>query len=397
MGGGDTIVVLTPAPNRLATSKGDDAMISVTIQSIAAKFIDKRVVFATASDDADRRALMLGLNSARLFDGVGIEHAYRATLALNPSHIVVIGADVIDGTYDPAFSLRLVAVADLIARRGVPASILGFSVSKKPFRKMAKVFDAASTAVLFNLRDPVSYFRFKAMTSASSRLTADIAFLLPKETSAEVGDIAEWVDLERSAGRIVVGFNVHPAVLPLGRRNELAQLVKMTLRVIHKLADDHAISFVLLPHDFGGGAADSIVLEQIDYALKKTPNVRFIHSRVELRARNIKAFVSRLDAVISARMHLAIASLGSGVPVYGINYKDKMEGLFQHFGQGSESYSDVEDLLVDPSVPEKVSKFVREIDMRRASIAYKLPNVRELARLNFDVLDSAACRVNGPR
>lgn len=39
-----------------------------------------------------------------------------------------------------------------------------------------------------------------------------------------------------------------------------------------------------------------------------------------------------LDAVVTGRMHLAIACLGQSVPAACISYQDKVEGLYQLLG-----------------------------------------------------------------
>ena len=49
-------------------------------------------------------------------------------------------------------------------------------------------------------------------------------------------------------------------------------------------------------------------------------------------ARQVKAISGHCDLILSGRMHLAIASLGQGVPVVCLTYQDKFEGLMEHFG-----------------------------------------------------------------
>jgi polysaccharide pyruvyl transferase WcaK-like protein len=54
----------------------------------------------------------------------------------------------------------------------------------------------------------------------------------------------------------------------------------------------------------------------------------------------MKYVAGEMDAVLTGRMHLAIAALGCGVPVACITYQGKFEGLFEHF--------DLPPLMLDP-------------------------------------------------
>ena len=49
---------------------------------------------------------------------------------------------------------------------------------------------------------------------------------------------------------------------------------------------------------------------------------------------SVRRLVRGLDFVIAGRMHLAIACLAEGVPVAGVTYQGKFEGLFGYFELG---------------------------------------------------------------
>lgn len=83
-------------------------------------------------------------------------------------------------------------------------------------------------------------------------------------------------------------------------------------------------------------------------------------------------------------MHLAIAALGSGTPVLGLNHKDKMEGLFQHFGLSANHALPTARTIGTGALPSALSAFVAELPQLRAAVAARLSHVKEQAARNFD-------------
>ena len=61
----------------------------------------------------------------------------------------------------------------------------------------------------------------------------------------------------------------------------------------------------------------------------ETDSVYFLKNKPS--AAGIKAVVQELDVVMTGRMHIAIATLGSQKPLGCLVYQGKFEGLFRHF------------------------------------------------------------------
>ena len=89
-----------------------------------------------------------------------------------------------------------------------------------------------------------------------------------------------------------------------------------------------------------------------------------------------------MDLILTSRMHLAIAALGSGVPVACMPYLGKFEGLLKHFG--------FDGITIEPDravVPAELSAFLLSVLPRREAlrrqVAERLPDVRQAALLNL--------------
>src|SRR5690606_31433485 len=98
-----------------------------------------------------------------------------------------------------------------------------------------------------------------------------------------------------------------------------------------------------------------------------------------------KRVVSSVDLLITGRMHLAIAAMSQGVPAFGLAYKDKFEGLMQHFSLTDNLIPREETLL-----PDSLFKFLTHaIDQHanaRTKVCSRLPEVNERALANLNSL-----------
>src|SRR5690606_38460727 len=99
-------------------------------------------------------------------------------------------------------------------------------------------------------------------------------------------------------------------------------------------------------------------------------------------AAEVKTLCRELDFILTARMHLAIAALGSGTPAAAFDYHEKFTGLFRWFELPH---------LVQPGdaalLPTEIADLIKELSRShtslRAHIERILPQVKDRARLNF--------------
>ncbi len=219
---GVRVVLVPPDPMLLTASRGDEAMLGSTLHHLRDALRADEIHVVTCSERADEAARALGVQPLRVLDDAGLRKGLDALLRIRPTHVWTLGADTIDGHSDPNFSMRLVALADLGARLGADARVLGFSFSANAHPRLHAVYDAVHPELQFNVRDPHSFERFQRFTSARSRLVADTAFLLePEPSSVRTRAARAWIAERRDAGDTVVALNFHPLLLPLAQRHEL--------------------------------------------------------------------------------------------------------------------------------------------------------------------------------
>lgn len=380
------IVLVPPDPLLFNASTGDMAMISVVMNYCRETWAEARFVVLTAGDVADEKVRQAGAIPCRVLDGrLSLTVAVTRIVSHEPTHCVTIGADVLDGSYDPVFSSLLLVITDMLARRGVRCVVTGFSVSAKPYPGLRAVFDEACHDIVFNLRDPVSYERFGRLSSARCAVVADVAFLLkPQKDSALVRSVGDWVDAQRAQGRRILGVNIHPLLLELVDRQNIDKVVRNLAALLIELVEKESLSLMLVEHDFRGASADAHCLAPLHNMLKPRVGEHLFFSKDRLDAKEIKAAVSMFDGVISGRMHLMIASLGVGVPVFGIEYKGKMLGLLNHVGLNAKSLTTAYEIISDPlAVRQKLSVFLEELDTTRSAVVAKGPVLKAMSSLNF--------------
>lgn len=361
-------------------------MISAVMHFCRETWPDARFVVLTAGDVADEQVRQAGAVPCRVLDGsLSFAETMTRIVSHEPTHCVTIGADVLDGSYDPVFSALLLMITDMLARRGVKCVVTGFSVSASPYPGLGTVFNETCQDIVFNLRDPVSFKRFGRLSRARCELVADVAFLLkPQMDSVLVRGVGDWVDVQRAKGRRIVGVNVHPLVLELVDRHEIDKVVRNLAALLIELVEEASLSLMLVEHDFRGTSADAHCLGPLYDLLEPRVGEFVFLSKDRLDAKEIKAAVSKFDGVISGRMHLMIASLGGGVPVFGIEYKEKMVGLLNHVGLSAESLTTAREIISDPvAVRQKLSVFLADLDATRAAVVAKGPALKAMSSLNF--------------
>lgn len=382
------ILVVPSDPATLVGARGDEAMMSAVLDTVQASRRLDKVLVLTATDEASAAALASGMQPLQVwrFDGP-LGPMVDAIDAHAPASVVVIGADIMDGYYSPGTTLRVLALADLSRRRGAHVTITGYSFNEHPSPVLAAAFERVDAGVALNLRDPISLDRFRRFCRASPVEVADVAFLLTPDASApEVADLATWADARRSSGQVVVAINLHPMLVKDASEAQIDALVTRVSQAMAAFSRDRSIAWLLLPHDFRGAQGDDVCLEPVERRLRSEPDVEVRRLHTALSAAQLKAVAACVDGVLTGRMHLAIAALGSGVPVGGFTYQDKFQGLLRHFDLPTDLLLSPAEMLEPQRIETLLARFVDALPALRAQVAAKLPHVRELSARNLEPL-----------
>jgi len=385
------LLILPSDPWTLVGAKGDEAMMQAVTTRLRQYSADLQVGVITATPGAEAAAGQLAFASVPAWDCTLAEAATQIK-AFDPDAMVVLGADVLDGYYNPVTASRMLLLADVAARQGVRVSILGFSFNNRPSSLVKPVFEGLSKRVAINLRDRVSFDRFHSFCNAPCRLVADSAFMLEADFSGDtVQAVEHWSTSRRAAGDVIVGFNMHPMLFRHASAAQINALVKSAVSSLRAVAQRRPVSILLLSHDYRGHDGDDVCLAPIALALADELGPRLNYPTTRFSAAQLKAMASFTDGVVTGRMHLAIATLGMGRPVAALTYQDKFQGLFAHF-----EYP--ERFLLTPAAAADASKltamveeFVDRLQELTQCVREHLPAVREASFVNLErVLPSNA-------
>jgi len=384
--GGPRRVLIAPAdPGSLVGSCGDEAMIEALKTMAAEAHPDVAIHILVDGPHACGMAASLGMTPIDIWGRDDFVHSL-VTLLREQCYAAVIGvgADIIDGFYGPPTPAKILVTLDVAARLGIPAVVLGASFSTKPDFRLKPFFDRLDPGVQLLIRDPISLARAQAFTTAPSELVADSAFML--RASEPDPETLKWVQARRAEGKQVIGFNIHPMLLRRAHDDPEKLLIDPAFASLVDVTVDTAVAWLLIPHDNREICSDHSILAPLYERLKTRldGNVQLFDRHRS--AAELKAIAGTLDGVVTGRMHLAIASLGTGTPVLCIAYQDKFEGLLRHFDLPSDSLLGLKQLHQPEIFADRIRTFLGETRELRRHVAEHWPQVLDYSRRNFDVL-----------
>lgn len=357
-------------------SLGDQAMVDVLVTQAAGLFRRPPVVLPSSYHT---RSESHGID----FDA-GVQQRIRGALeVMRARHMLIVGADILDGHYGKVGIGRRLTLAHLAHRCGVKVRVVGCSFSTAPHPQTIKRLQQMPWLEIL-ARDPVSRDRMQAALGRNIRLVADVAFLLePALHTAHAKAGAEWISRQRQGNRQVFALNVSGHAfsrLPQGALEVFADIVA------ERLAHEGNVAAIVVPHDWRPGeAGDLDVCRTLYEALEKRPEIESHLLADPIPAWEAKALVGLVDATLSSRMHLSIACLGQGVPSYCLVYAGKFDGLMQHFNLSGALFDPV-GLSGPEGMRAPIERMLAHWQRDRQTVKKALPDVLALSKSNFDDL-----------
>ncbi len=291
----------------------------------------------------------------------GSEYIRFVDFASRFTHFFIWGADILDGSQGLRIAIPRFRLANLATTLGLKTSICSFSLNSKPADEVIDGFRNLDARVVLYAREEISRERLERhLGPGRVQLSADVAFLLrPDHTASLARETAAWVAERKQAGKIVMGLNINDMLC-------------------YYLHIPHNIHVNPTPHNTDDFALAAIFNETLPEELRN--DSRMLPRTV--RATEVRAACSYVDFVFSGRMHLTIASLSEGTPVFAVAYQGKFEGLFRHFGLEKMLVTEAD--LMDPNATAAfLENGIRRLPRIREQIGRRLPVVKDLARLNL--------------
>ena len=270
----------------------------------------------------------------------------RIFKSIDPSDTVLLcGADCLDGRYGGRGGLKK------ICAHVKALHIVGISA------RSCRFFDGLKIDSI-RARDDET---MAVLSGFPTIRCADPAYLL--EPDKLDGALQQWI--AQSQG-VIIGVNF-PSV----------KLVEPWLAFLVK--DFPELSVIAIPHDFRNGHADLSAARETKDAAKRLA-IRVWNGDYLESSRKVKGLVAQLDCVMSHKMHLCIAALGSGTPTIAFPYDTKFEGLRELF---EENVLFVPNDKIDSSIDfqahfEKKGRFSDRVQSVRELALQSLPTLEPM-------------------
>lgn len=365
-------------------SLGDMAMFSALMQSLRAQ--NPNATF-TIIGERSHTIVVPGIGETPVVPAwAGTTGTIAFDKLIRQHHaLFVMGADILDGKYGASLVQRIVAYCNHSVLLGIPATMLGFSFNRNPRDPAVHALSRLHPKVTVNIRDQPSLDRFTRIVGIPARLCADIAFLMPPAAATAPESAPEdWIAAMRLEGRTPVGINLNAhALAPAIAQAGMDVLIDHIADQLKHAGEQHVLAFMLLPHDLKLQSGDVAMLQTLENKLKLKGFSHVRYTSIDHPDR-IKRVVGLLDLVVTGRMHLVIASLGSGTPTLSITYQDKFEGLYQHFGLSLKHTISPMQCLNHEFLTRLNNAYTQRHTMS-AQIRARLPQVKELASRNLIV------------
>ncbi|KIQ67761.1 hypothetical protein Wenmar_03721 [Wenxinia marina DSM 24838] len=332
---GRRLLVLPPDPLLVTASRGDQAMIAAIMDHYRSLDAGWHVVIGCDVRTDRTRAIPDGAEALTLYGrGAGIGRIRDRIHGEGITDCLLVGADVLDGSFNPVFSLEQLRMLHAARMAGCAIGNTGFSYSADSAPRMREAFGVFPPHYRFAVRDPISLRRFADAVGDRGRRTADIAFLLrPAADTPRTAASRAWIADRRDEGRHVIAMNLHP-VLDRSDGVDSRTLIERYAIAARDLSASRPggrdLAIYLMPHDFRGADADDHCLRPLLQRVREA-GVPVFHPGAELDAAQCKAILADCDLAVGARMHLLIGALGAGCPIVGIEYRGKIRGLAETF------------------------------------------------------------------
>lgn len=288
----------------------------------------------------------------------------------------VIGADMMDGFYGDDVSISRLRLLNIASDSGLDARLLSFSFSKSASEKISLAIKNTNKSVKMLVRDPDSLERIIKLHPLAKR-SADLAFFIkPKILTTNITNISEHITKERSNGKTLIGLNINQLVT----RIEKTSNEEISLFIYNLLNKDDNYILILIAHDNRGDLSDDALLKAAYGNLSENHKSRTTFMKTPDFTCEVKAITSKLDLVITQRMHLGIASLGTATPTIIFDYADKAGGLLSLFNLRHLKANPRD--INTPEFIDKITQTIKNKDEISNQIQSNLTKVKNLSMLN---------------
>lgn len=169
-----------------------------------------------------------------------------------------------------------------------------------------------------------------------------------------------------------VGLNVSPLVLKKAKDEKKA--LEAFVSLVRHILDTSDCAVALIPHVFWQHDSDLDALGSIKARFENEPRVFILPDAEKLTATQIKGYISRLSALVTARTHASVAAYSTGVPTLVIGYSVKARGIARDlFGDEAGHLIPVQELTGGTQLIAAYDALMARAEGERAFLLERMP------------------------
>ena len=169
-----------------------------------------------------------------------------------------------------------------------------------------------------------------------------------------------------------VGLNVSPLILSCAKDGERTILAFAGL--VRHILETSDCAVALIPHVFWAHDNDMDALLRIKAQFADEPRVFLLPDAQTLTAPQLKGYISRLSALVTARTHASVAAYSTAVPTLVIGYSVKARGIARDlFGEEGGHLIPVQELGGEDELIAAYEAMTARADEERAYLTARLP------------------------
>lgn len=370
-------------PPALPGSVGDAAMVSAAAEVLRTQGYERVDLFYGGDWPLDTKIDNRLETNSYFYENSPSRHAELVDALADYTAVVFVGADVIDGAYNPGSVRRRLSLLNETAASGRIGVILGASYNESPDAELEGYIRDLHADVVICARDPVSRERMQRAFNRPIVQTADVAFLLsPRPHHADAIAATNWITERRQNGDAVIGFNVN--YLQVSRNPDLLDAQASAARL---LIEDGR-SLLLVSQDSRTSQSDAVLAKRLVDGLPSHLRQRtYVLETVSPGA--IKAVLAQVDILVTGRLHALILALGAGTPGVALAYQGKFEGLYSLLDLPADRLLTFPDKVVTnpASLVSLTNAALQSIGEYRAKVSAGMPTIRAMSSMNFKSSD----------
>lgn len=169
-----------------------------------------------------------------------------------------------------------------------------------------------------------------------------------------------------------VGLNVSPLVLD--KAKDSAKALDAFAALVRHILDTSDCAVALVPHVFWKHDNDLDALGRIKARFAHEPRVFMLPDAEKLSAPQIKGYISRLCALVTARTHASVAAYSTAVPTLVIGYSVKARGIARDlFGDEKDHLIPVQELSGETELIAAYDAMMARAGQERAFLLERIP------------------------